>query len=254
MNYLTSFAVYLRRQEKSPGTIRNYTHAVAEYLSYRRQGQRYGRVAAALEPERLKEYVKYLVHAKRLRPSTINGRLSALSSFARYLVHRRLLPCNPVELVSRVGRDGQLRNDTQISWQAVQELRREVTKPYKSFRHLRNHVIIELLYTGMTVSELCSLKWDGRETHDHPGLRLEARNIELHPEAQAALNDYLIFRPSLNGSHLIAGKGPDSSLNPQAVYNLVSRLAKKTGTRIPIRDLRLTRFIHVLPTEERIAA
>jgi site-specific recombinase XerD len=185
----------------------------------------------------------------------VNGRLTALSSFARFLVGRGILSANPVELVSRAGKDGRLKKDHQVPWQAVQELRGQANQR-RNFLQLRNRLIVELLYTGITVPELRSLQWDGRKSGDYPSLRLGEREIELHPEARAALDIYLIFRPSLSGSYLIVGKDPDWSLTSASVYGVVKRLAQKTGVRIRVRDLRLAGFIQVsgLPAEERVAA
>jgi site-specific recombinase XerD len=252
VNYRTSFAACLRRQRKSRATVRNYSYALDEYLSYYRRHRRYFKISAALEPQRLEGYVRYLLDQRGLRPSTVNGRLTALSSFARFLVGRGILSANPVDLVSRVCKDGNLKRDNQVPWQAVQELRQQANQR-RTFLQLRNHLIVELLYTGMTVSELRSLKWDGRRSGDYPSLRLGEREIKLHPEARAALDIYLIFRPSLRGSYLIVGKGPDGSLTPGAVYGTVKRLADKTGTRIRIRDLRLAGLVPA-PMEERVAA
>jgi len=255
MNYRASFAACLRRQGRTRATIIRYGRALDEYLAYCCRHWRYSRIAAVLEPRRLEGYARHLLEERGLRPSTVNGRLTALSSFARFLVQKEILSANPVELVPRVDKDGRLKSRHQVSWQAVQELRKQADQR-QSFLQLRNRLLVELLYTGLTVSELRSLKWDGRESANYPSLRLGEREIELHPEARAALEIYLVFRPSLHGNYLIAGRGPGGSLTTGAVYGAVKRLAKKTGVRMGIRDLRLAGFVQAsrLAAAECIAA
>ena len=238
MNYQASFALHLRRRRKSPATMKNYTRALAGFKDYCTQAGKKGSVRKNLQTRQLEGYRDYLLNTRGLRPSTVNGRLTALSAFARFLLEKGLLACNPLELVARVGRDGTCKTRPRASWEKVRQLRREVNRDVLD---LPGRIIVELLYTGLTVAELRSLRWNGQPAGD--SLLVGKRKIILHPEAQLALKHYLILRPILTGDHLIVGDGKEWSLKPGTVYALLKRLSKKIHASVTVSDLRLAQFV-----------
>ncbi|MDD3269026.1 MAG: phage integrase N-terminal SAM-like domain-containing protein [Syntrophomonadaceae bacterium] len=240
MNYQASFAIHLHRQGKSPATIRHYTHAVAGFADYCGRTGRRGSLRKNLQLPQLEGYRDDLLNARELRPSTINGRLTALSALARFLLEQGLLACNPLELVARVNKAGICKPHPRASWEKVQELRHEVNLDVMD---LTGRIIVELLYTGLTVRELHSLQWNGEPARD--SLRAGKRTIMLHPEAQLALKHYMILRPILMGDFLIVGQGEEWSLKPGAVYSLLKRLSRKIKAQISVRDLRLAQFTKI---------
>ncbi|MDD3267829.1 MAG: phage integrase N-terminal SAM-like domain-containing protein [Syntrophomonadaceae bacterium] len=238
MNYQASFAAHLRRRGKSPATIKNYTRALAGFKDYCTRSGKRGSVRKNLQPLQLEGYRDYLLKTRGLRPSTVNGRLTALSAFARLLLEQRLLACNPLELVARVSRDGKCKTRHRASWEEVRQLRREVNRDVMD---LSGRIIVELLYTGLTVAELRSLRWNGQPVGD--SLQIGKRKILLHPEARLALKHYMVLRPILMGDYLIVGDGEEWSLKPGAVYALLQRLSKKIHASVSTRDLRLAQFV-----------
>ena len=56
---------------------------------------------AALKPAIIRNYEVYLLDERKADPRTVNLHLSVLSGFCRYLIHRELIPSNPVRLISR---------------------------------------------------------------------------------------------------------------------------------------------------------
>lgn len=189
-----------------------------------------------LNPEQLEVYKSFLVEQRGLRPSTVNRRLSALSAFARFLVSRGRLAGNPLDLVSRVGKKKVSKVELRFTWEGVQQIRTEV---HKDVLNVRERAAVELLYAGLTVRELCSLKYDGQWTADKNYIKMGERIVNLHARACLALEHYMILRPILCGDYLFAGKGEEWSLKPSMVYWMVRRLARRCGTRIGVKDLRL---------------
>ena len=157
-----------------------------------------------------------------------------------------------MELVERIKSNGEIKRKPVANWEDVQELRRACEGHIKML-NVRDRAIVELLYTGITVHELCSLSWEGQdETDSQIEIMLGRRKLELHQQAEQALKHYLIIRPILAGTCLIVGhNGSNCSLNPATVYGVARRLASRIGNRVTIRDLRLARLIHDL--EERSA-
>ncbi|HWP96584.1 MAG TPA: phage integrase N-terminal SAM-like domain-containing protein [Syntrophomonadaceae bacterium] len=237
MNYRLCFASYLHRQNKSPGTIKHYSRALANFLAYSRSNNRRVSVAQYLHPERLEAYKDYLINNRCLRPSTINGCLTALSSFARFLLGKGILDYNPLELVPRVQKNSLSIPRAQASWDAVQELRREV---HQDPLVLPGRVIIELLYAGLTVRELRTIHRNNRIDIDT--LLVNERRVQLDPQAQLSLEHYKALRHIQIGDYLVVGTGANGSLKLSEVYGVVKRFSKIIGTRITVRDLRLAQF------------
>lgn len=192
-----------------------------------------------LNPKRLEAYKSFLLDKRGLRPSTVNRRLSALSAFARFLISRGVLTGNPLDLVSRVGKPQVRIEDRLIAWEGVQQLLAEV---HRDVLNVRDRALVELLYAGLTVRELCSLKYDGNWTADNNTLIVGDRAVTLHARACLALEHYMILRPILRGDHLFAGKGPSCSLKHASAYGMVRRLARLVGVKIGVKDLRRARY------------
>lgn len=55
----------------------------------------------ALTPTVIRNYEVFLLDEKKLDPRSVNLHLSVLSGFCKYLIHRGLIPSNPVRLISR---------------------------------------------------------------------------------------------------------------------------------------------------------
>lgn len=237
MNYRLCFQVHLRRQGKSPATIKRYSAVVTEYIAYWRSRQRRAVIVKGLSCKHLEAYKLYLGKVRRLRPSTINSRLTALSAFARFLIVKGRLTYNPLEMVPRVRPDGSCALPDRTSRESVQELRREI---HRDLLELPGRMIVELLYAGLSVREVCALLKDRQTGREH--LVLHDRKVRLHQEARLALKHYMILRPILIGDRLIVGNSRDGVLKPGAVYYLLRRFSQKVGARVSVRDLRLAQF------------
>lgn len=106
MNYRVCFAAYLRRQGKSPATIKKYLQLVLKYISHWQSRRKRASIIKGLQVEHIDYYKQNLLNVLKLRPSTINGRLTAMSAFARFLMVHGRLAFNPLDLVARVRSDG----------------------------------------------------------------------------------------------------------------------------------------------------
>jgi integrase/recombinase XerD len=69
----------LQRRNYSPATIRGYLGAVSQFAEY------FHRSPEQLGPEHLRRNQRYLLQEKRLAPSTVEMRISALRSFTSAL-------------------------------------------------------------------------------------------------------------------------------------------------------------------------
>jgi site-specific recombinase XerD len=62
----------LQRRNYSPGTIRCYLRAIADFARY------FHRSPDQLRPQHIREYQAYLFHERKLDPSTVTQKLAAL--------------------------------------------------------------------------------------------------------------------------------------------------------------------------------
>jgi len=237
MNYRLCFEVYLRRHHKSPATIKRYSQALTEYFSCHPFRKRRDNIVKRLQIQYIESYRDYLHTVRQLRPSTVNGRLTALAAFARFLMAKGILAHNPLEMVARLKGDGSCAPPDRALRDSVQALRREF---HRDVLELPIRVIVEFLYAGLSVLEVCALMKDRQTGGEH--LVLPERKVRLHREARLALEHYMILRPILLGDRLIVGNSRDGVLRPRSVYYLLRRFSKKIGVRVSARDLRLDQF------------
>lgn len=234
MNYRASFNTYLRRLGRSESTVKHHNRAVAEFWEFIGPKARQRGLLRHMVPAHLEEYKLHLLNERKLKPSTVNKRLSALSSFARLLVNKGLLSGNPLALVARAGSTIRSRDDFQLAFEKVQRLRNEV---HRDIINVRDRAVVELLYAGLTVRELCSLKYDENWSADNNTIEVSQRRVVLHPRACLALEHYMILRPIIRGEFLFAGPGPGWSLKPAQIYWIIRRLARQTDVQVGVRDL-----------------
>ena len=66
----------LQRRNYSPSTIRGYLNAVSQFAEY------FHRSPEQLGPEHLRRYQRYLLQERKLAPSTVEMRISALRNWS----------------------------------------------------------------------------------------------------------------------------------------------------------------------------
>ncbi len=239
MNYRVCFAAYLRRRGRRDATVKSYVLALAEFCKYSGCQGRKRSLCKRLAPGQVEAYKLYLLSRRGLRPSTVNRRLSALSAFARFLMEKRRLSSNPLELVPRAGRKTPSTDEIRTSWEGVQRLRAEA---HKDVLNIRDRAVVELLYAGLTVREMCGLKHEQGWSPDNNTIKAGERPVSLHAGAITALKHYMILRPILRGGYLLVGAGPGCSLKPGSVYGIIRRLARICGIKTGVRDVRLAGY------------
>ena len=239
LNYRICFAAYLRMLGRRESTIKSYGRALVEYAAYCGRQKKSSGLLKQFNPHKLQSYKDSLLYDRGLRPSTVNRRLSALSAFARFLLSKGLLKGNPLELVPRAGREEINKEHMQKVWDGVQHLRAEV---HQDVINVRDRAVVELLYAGLSVRELCSLKYDVSWNPDSDSITVGERRVALHARACLALEHYMILRPILRGDYLFVGSGPGWSMKTGCIYAVIRRLARMLGENIRVQDLRRARY------------
>lgn len=177
------FSNYLRVQKRySPRTLKIYLESIDELFAYLAPGQ--DEVPESLlVPVNIRSFIAHLL-SNGLSSSTVNLKLSAISSYSNFLVKNQLLEANPVKKVQRPKTEKKLPGfytttamDNYFSKELIvnellnNELAIKQGVNYTNsqleldnFFRLRDRVVVELLYsTGIRRAELASLKifdWD----------------------------------------------------------------------------------------------
>jgi integrase/recombinase XerD len=249
----------------APHTRRAYFRDLAHFLAWcQRQGLD-PRTARSADIDHYRATLQQVAPQNPLSPATVHRRLSALSSWYRYLVANGdgAVPVNPMAGVRRprVDRDAsttagltadQVRALLHRSDQRVREradaFRRNPT-PHRRARHLaaaRDRALIRLLADlGLRIGEALGLDLDAL-THNN-GVRTvryrakggHIRERPLSPQVSDAINDYLAARATLAGARaadlsgpLFATSGRDGQpgrLGEPAAFLLVRKLATGAG-------------------------
>ena len=88
----------------SPRTLAIYHEVLERFRAFALDGEAPEDDRAllnALTPTVIRNYEVFLLDEKKLDPRSVNLHLSVLSGFCKYLIHRGLIPSNPVRLISR---------------------------------------------------------------------------------------------------------------------------------------------------------
>ena len=153
-----NFIRYLEVERRySPRTVTLYNEAVTDYYAFLEEPEP---SPEALTTANVRSYIAYGLDAG-LGARTMNLRLSALSTWAQWLLRQGLLAANPVRKVPRPKQDRKL--PVFYTEKAIDnyfdESRRRVAEHPDDFVLLRNRMILVILYaTGMRRAELCALK------------------------------------------------------------------------------------------------
>lgn len=214
---------FLAEQDHSAGTIKQYLHALKNFLDWFAEEERAELSLADLTPITLMGYRNNLQHEQQLSISTINMRISALRAWCAWLVEAGSIPVDPsrrVKLIS--GATGSKREGLK-SKQADALLRK--AEKFREKDKERNVAIVQiLLQTGIRLSECSALTFGDIIFGERSGRLLvragkgnKVREVPLNASARAALASLVASRigASSDKAHEVAAKWPKPG-SPQA--------------------------------------
>lgn len=158
--YLDDFIKHLALERRvSDYTVRNYTAAVENFVSWLEESGKWGEDFAAVRPVMVRSFL--VDQGRRLARRTLHNHVSGLRAFYRYLRVQAVVESNPFTGVTLPKLDKplpkflselqmtQLLNAPVLLWKDGQ---------LGEFEAFRDSLILELLYGGgLRVSELCGL-------------------------------------------------------------------------------------------------
>ena len=185
--------------------------------------------ALLLTAEEIREWRSYLMNVKRFSAATVNQRLAAVRGLVRH--YGRSLT---IKGVKKVDAPIEPLNGRQIG-------RLLVVLEGPRWLDKRNVAIVSLMVrAGLRVSEVVALELDDVSISERKGQAvmrqgkgLKERTVPLSRLARAALEDYLVERPSFNTQRLFFSQS-GNPLSSRDAQRLVSSASTKAGITTPV--------------------
>lgn len=229
---LNSFRRYLERRNFSGYTVRNYLHAVTDFVQ---EGRKDPPVVSFRDVARFVEGLQ----AKGLAAKTINCKLSAVRQFYDYLHHDHV-----PGLLNPVRKRDFLREPRPLPRAAREE---ELACLFSQIRSVRDRALfLVLLRSGLRVAEVVGLELKDVDLRRQTLWVREAKNrrerlVYLSPDTVRALEEYLAQQGwPKEGKVFVGEKGPrkERSLSIRGVQKRIEGYARRAGVRISCHVLR----------------
>ena len=246
---------HLQEHDRSAGTVKKYTQAVARFLAWYEREEHAPLQLLTLTPIALIGYRNELQHAQHKSISTINLQVSALRAWCGWMTEQGYLAADPAAHVKLVGGEGASSRKGLKSAQVNALLR----QAQASRDPARNYAIMQiLLQAGLRLSECAALTFDDITFGERSGIvRVragkgnKARAVPLNASAREALAAYvaprlLIDKPTLKA---VASRWPKplsseaheplflsqkgGALSTSAMGQMIADLVKAAGELVP---------------------
>lgn len=267
---LNDFLKYLNLNKKrSPNTIEVYARHIVEFMQYikiykgwtKEKDIREVKIRSFSNTELRKlrtndidEYVQYCAEELKNASGTINGKISALDTFCKYLVRKNIIDNNIVDSVERPEIDEEMVE--YITVEQVNELLNAI-KNSNNENWERDYCLYELyVNTGARLNELRELNLDKinlkRKTILVKGKGNKHREIELSDNCVETLNQYLIIREKYANKKFVKEENKNSLFLSRKGTRLseasIQKNLKKYGEMIGLEDLHPHMLRHTAAT------
>ena len=100
-NPIETFAGFLAQAERSPLTVKNYRGDLAAFAAWFENTNGEPMAPAKVTPTDLRQFKRWLVEQRRLKPSSVNRKLATLKSFLTWAAAAGIAPGLPVPAQGR---------------------------------------------------------------------------------------------------------------------------------------------------------
>lgn len=221
----------------SSGTKDEYRRCLEEYIAYLRLHFAITEIKAT--SDHINAFKNYLQNEVSNTSTTINKKLSVVSSYYTFLIRRKIVLDNPVRFIRKfkVSNNGRSRAIT----------RNEIELIYRSLKEdsvyqlMIKTLIIILFETGMRVSELISLTTENI-AYDYGDYYLEfiqkggkSHRVKLNEISKYYLGKILELEKIEDGENILLFKTKTGHrLDRKNVYRLISGIGKRNNLRVEI--------------------
>ena len=224
----------------SPYTLRNYSQALNEFVSWHERERNELPAWNRLQRDDFRYYLRWLGRHQLSRAAT-QLRFSALRSFYKFLVRRGVIEASPIKGISlpktekRLPKFLTVRQMTELlnapAELAMKEKKRGRGRPVEASVPLRDEAILETIYScGLRISELCGLRMEDIDWEELTvrvrGKGRKERLLPIGEPALAAIQSYwsvLLKQP--RGAEPVFRRS-EKAAEPMSVRTLQARLKK----------------------------
>ncbi len=259
---ILQFMHYLSAEKNaSPHTCRAYERDLEEFEAFLESLGMSLATGQDIEPGKvdrlaIRRYLSFL-HRKN-KKSSIARKISTLRSFFKYLVREQLITSSPAKSVSTPKGEKPLPTTLTVDeafrlMETPVEKSRAGTGPGVEKKRLRDHAILELLYSsGIRVGELVGLDLNQLDLDlgivKVMGKGRKERIVPVGSKAAESLKAYLAKRAGLSGENALFVNSRGKRLTARSVGRLIKEYTKRSGIfrRISPHTLRHSFATHLL--------
>jgi integrase/recombinase XerC len=247
MTDFTDFDQYLHTQDRAELTHKSYLSDLRFFARWFEQTNGEAFSPQNITPSDIRTYREYLQTVRRLKASTINRRLSAISTYLDWAVQTGQIEHNPAKgiklLPQEPPRPRWLDKKEQYALQRAIERDLQLAKLRYPKRWLTRRrdatLVILLLNTGLRISEVLALRLGDVEISERKGqvtVRYgkgrKQRSVPLNKQARQALQRWLEVRPEVPGNDYLflplEGDYPDG-LHVRSAHRAIRRYGEDAG-------------------------
>ncbi|MBI5945479.1 MAG: tyrosine-type recombinase/integrase [Chloroflexi bacterium] len=240
-NMLADFEKYMNDLDLSALTVRGYLADLQHFARWFEQTNGEDLNVTRITPTDVKEYKHFLVNTEQRKASTVNRRLAAIASLAKWARKTGQIQNDPTENIKGVANVSSgpkwldkheqyalsraIENDLQLS--KLRYPKRWVT------RRRDASLVLFLLNTGLRLNEAVQLRVKDVQISERKGSVLvrngkggKQRNIPLNTDARKALQEWISVRPKSDFLWMIVEGTHDESLSGRAVQRILRRYGR----------------------------
>lgn len=238
---LEEFEIYLKDDKKSKKTIETYSNHLRVYFRWFEETT--GATFSKLHRANVTDYISYMRTVKKLQPSSINAKISALIKFNQYLVQAGYQE----DYV--IGQDDMLKIQPKVSLYSkidkkdVDRLLQEILDSDKD-EAIRNYALgCVMAYSGLRVSEACKIKitaFDLRAMEISVlGKGDKYRVVQINEKTKSAIESWLRERKkrSIESEYLFSSNRK-KPLDRTVVFKIINDAGEKLGLKVTPHELR----------------
>lgn len=223
--YIEAFSYYIDTRNYSCETIKKYRETASNFDKF------ISKDFSEITENDIIHYISFLKTNKKLCPTTINTRLSALKSIFRYLYKSLMIPVNPFENIEHMKTEKKvIRILTETQQQSLMTAALNMSRKYRA----RNYMIVKIfLNCGLRLSEMEGLKIKNIILDENSlivrGKGNKERKLFFNDCTKQAILDYMENERPVSDSEYLIISSRGTPLDKRTIEYTISQALLKSG-------------------------
>lgn len=206
-NLLNDYKFYLKNGKQAENTIKSYCSSLDDYGHW--YTTTYGQdINCSFLRINILDYISFKKNVQKIKASSINSKLSALSSFNKFLVNCSIQTEIIITTDDYFRVQAPYASPSTLSKQQVEEFRQKILVNEGK----RNHAAVTIMaYAGLRVSEVTNLRLEDiniqtKELVVKSGKGNKQRLVYINDKIVHAVQEYLKIRPKSDSPYLFLSR------------------------------------------------